>query len=697
MLKRIKTRSTTPLMFVLLLGCSSSDVPDAASTTDAAQTAPSTADGNTVGTTIDYKWYLERSTPAGQTTIVRTGDGRITNESFLHWNNREYEVNSVLQLDADGYIVSQQIDGRAPFGSAIDETFSIVDGIASWKTPGEGGSSTVEQPAFYVPNENATMGAMEALVQVAMQSLDNTVPLLPTGSARVEAVTTVEVESPDGPSELTLMSISGIGFTPVYMWFDNDLRVAALGGGWLGMLRDGWDPAILEMLDKVQADESALAIERLAGELASRIDQPLVFENVDVVDVVGRVLLNDHHVRVVDGKIDAVSASRLDASGGIRIDGSGKTLIPGLWDMHGHLSLPDGVLNIAGGVVNVRDIGNEHETIIDVSTKFNNGTVIGPNVFRAGFMDKAGPFAAGYPATSLEDALERVDFFAEHGYIQVKLYSSIEPDWVAPIAERAHGHGMRLSGHIPAFMSAEQAIRAGYDEIQHINMLFLNFLAGDREDTRQQIRFTLYGDEAGNLDLDSDEVQAFFKLLKENNVVVDPTAAIFHEMLVHVSGVPSPTLASIIDHMPPSVARSDYNADFDITDSIDTWARSAERQAEMIKALFDYGIQIVPGTDDIVAFTLHRELELYVEAGIPAIDVLRIASLDSARVTGVDEQKGSIEVGKDADLVLLDGNPLEDINAVRNAVLVMKGNTLYQPDELFKAIGIKPFAKSVEF
>ena len=180
----------------------------------------------------------------------------------------------------------------------------------------------------------------------------------------------------------------------------------------------------------------------------------------------------------------------------------------------------DGILNMASGVVNVRDIGNEHENIMDVASKFNSGTVIGPNVFRAGFMDKAGPYAAGYPAESLEDALERVDFFAEHGYLQVKLYSSIEPEWVAPIAERTHKHGMRLSGHIPAFMSAEQAVRAGYDEIQHINMVFLNFLAGDREDTRQQIRFTLYGDKAGELDLGSDEVQEFLELLKENDVVV---------------------------------------------------------------------------------------------------------------------------------------------------------------------------------
>ncbi len=99
----------------------------------------------------------------------------------------------------------------------------------------------------------------------------------------------------------------------------------------------------------------------------------------------------------------------------------------------------------------------------------------------------------------------------------------------------------------------------------------------------------------------------------------------------------------------------------------------------------------------MAAFTIHRELELYAEAGIPFAEVLRIGTLDSARVVGVDGRKGSIEVGKDSDLLLVEGNPLEDISAIRNGVLVMKGNTVYQPDELYKTVGVKPFLESVAF
>jgi imidazolonepropionase-like amidohydrolase len=142
------------------------------------------------------------------------------------------------------------------------------------------------------------------------------------------------------------------------------------------------------------------------------------------------------------------------------------------------------------------------------------------------------------------------------------------------------------------------------------------------------------------------------------------------------------------------VARGYYKVDMDMRGKVDEWAASAVAQAAMIKKLHDNGVQIVPGSDNVAAFTIHRELELYSEAGISNADVLRIASLDSARIVGVDDRTGSITVGKDSDLVLVEGNPLVDISAIRRATLVMKGNTAYKPDELYKAVGVKPFVES---
>ena len=651
-----------------------------------------------IGTAASYDWYMQGSTPAGRTTIVRTGDGHISNESFVHWNNREWTANSEIQLDDNGIIISQRITGISPFKAPIDEKFSYVDGVASWSTPGESGSVTTDDPAFYLPNEGISFGALGALVRAAVNNMDNEISLFPSGSARVEKIRDVSITTPDGGETLSLFAVQGIGFTPTFAWFDEEMELAAMDfGGYLGMIPEGWDKSVLARLSNIQSEEDGLFIVRLAGDLAHRLETPLVLENVNVVDVVNGRLLERRHVLVDDGQIAAISGTPIENEDAVRIDGAGKSLMPGLWDMHGHFSLSDGVLNIAGGVTNVRNIGGVHEKTMELTAKHDSGEVIGPNTFRAGFIDKAGPYASGWAAETLEEALDRIDFFAEQGYIQIKLYSSIKPEWVAPLAERAHSHGMRLSGHIPTFMSADQAVRAGYDEIQHINMVFLNFSAGDREDTRKQIRFTLYGDEAGNLDLEGREAREFFALLKENDVVIDPTAAIFDTQLRHMPGEPDPTFAPVIDHLPASIARDLYNPDMEMGDMADAWGRSAENQAAMLKALHDYGIQLVPGSDHMPAFTLHREIELYSEAGIPNADVLRIATLDSARVTGVADRKGSIEVGKDSDLVLLDGNPFEDISAIRRAVLVIKGDTLYQPDKLYESVGVKPFLDSVEF
>jgi imidazolonepropionase-like amidohydrolase len=645
--------------------------------------------------TRTFDWFMEGRTPAGQTTIMTMPDGRITSHSFVHWNNREWTTDVELQLDEDGLVVSQRITGTSPFGAPINEAFHNQGGVATWSTLGERGTATVEQPTFYSPSELLTAETSAALIRAASKRPGQEIALLPSGRARVERLVDRKVSINGRDERAHLWAIIGRALTPGYLWLDDDMNVVALDyRGTMGMVPEGAGGSLLEELGGIQAEQDALFNERLAAQLSRKLESPLIFENVGVADVVDGKLLEGHYVLIEHGKIALVSPDPIERADAIRVDGSGQALIPGLWDMHGHFSLADGILNIAGGITSVRDIGGVHERVLQATDLFDRGVVIGPNTYRAGFIDKAGPYATGWPVQTLAEALDRVDFYAEHGYIQIKLYSSIEPDWVGPIAARARSHGLRVSGHVPAFMSAEQAVKAGYDEIQHINMVFLNFLAGDREDTRQQIRFTLYGDEAGNLDLASEPVQRFLDLLAEHGVVVDATAAIFDADLRHLPGDPNPLFAAVVDHLPPSEARRTYNPEMDISDKVEARARSAAAQSAMLKAMHDRGIQLVPGSDGMAAFVLHRELETYAEAGITNADVLRIATLDSARVAGVAASKGSIEMGKDADLVLLDANPFEDIRAIRRATFVVKGDTYYHPDELFAAVGVTPFVKS---
>jgi imidazolonepropionase-like amidohydrolase len=253
---------------------------------------------------------------------------------------------------------------------------------------------------------------------------------------------------------------------------------------------------------------------------------------------------------------------------------------------------------------------------------------------------------------------------------------------------------MRLSGHIPSYMTARQAVLDGFDEIQHINMLFLNFLAGPEDDTRTPLRFSLVAEKAAGLDLGAPEVADFIALLKDKGVVVDPTVTIFDSMFRHRSGELDPSYAMIADHMPPAVRRGMLAGEMDINDgNAATYARSAEALLNLIGRLHAAGVPLVAGTDAMPGFTLHRELELYHLAGIRPADVLRIATLGSARVAGDEGNSGSITEGKRADFVLLAGNPLEDISAVRRPLAVFKGDRWYDPAALHEAVGISPFTR----
>jgi hypothetical protein len=645
-------------------------------------------------TTLTFDWWAGE-TPAGETVILRAGDGRITNESFVHWNNREYRLNSSLQLDGNGMVVAQTITGVSPFGAPLDESFRIADGRASWQTTGESGNVSADGEAFYIPTEWGASASLEALVRAAAMRLNGELPVYPDGAVRVSKQLEEAVSTPAGEQSLSLYAIHDLSYQPVFAWFDDTLNLVARDMGRMGMIPQGWDTGVLRQLGRLQAAEEARMIEAASARAAHPLDTPVIIENVGVVDVEEGRLLPGHHVLIANGLIQAISDQPIEHDDAERIDGSGQTLMPGLWDMHSHHSLDDGVMNVAGGVTSVRNLGATHERIMEQVEKFESGQVIGPRTWRGAMIDQVGPYANRNPVSSVEEALAKIDEFAGDGYMQIKLYSSIDPGWVPAIAERAHEHGMRLSGHVPAFMSAEQAVRAGYDEIQHINMVFLNFLVGDDGDTRQQIRFTTYGSEGGKLDLDSAEVESFIDLLVEKDVVVDPTAAIFDEMMRHLAGEANPTLADVADHLPNSVRRGLYIPDFEIgEDRIADWAATAVRQGEMVKKLHDSGVQLVAGTDATAGFALHRELELYAEYGIPNADVLKIATIDAARVVGADARTGSIEEGKLADLVLLKGNPLEDISAIRRASWVFKGDTAYRPDELYAIVGVKPFGWS---
>jgi hypothetical protein len=170
------------------------------------------------------------------------------------------------------------------------------------------------------------------------------------------------------------------------------------------------------------------------------------------------------------------------------------------------------------GVTNVRDMANDPDYIMRTRRDAASGAIAAPDVYAMGFIDRRGEFAAptGMLADTLDEALGFVDWYAQRGFQGIKLYSSIDPQWVAPIAAHAHELGLSVLGHIPSGMTAAQAIDAGFDEITHVNMILLNFLGAETIDTRTPQRFIVSIRDGGGLDVWSEEMSAFIRQMQAN-------------------------------------------------------------------------------------------------------------------------------------------------------------------------------------
>jgi hypothetical protein len=312
----------------------------------------------------------------------------------------------------------------------------------------------------------------------------------------------------------------------------------------------------------------------------------------------------------------------------------------------------------------------------------------------AGFIDGPGPYQAPVKvlASTPEEARQWVDRYADLGYVQIKIYSSVKPDLVPVIIEEAHKRGLRVSGHIPSGMIAEQFVREGADEIQHMNFIFLNLMP-DVKDTRTPARFIEPGKRAAGLDLNSQPVNDFIALLKQHHTVVDPTMAIWEATYVDRPGEVAKMDEWMFDRLPVQAQRSAKSGGEALaipdseTDKL--YRASYANMVRMVKKLYDSGVQLVAGTDLGSGYALHRELEIYNQAGIPAPEVLRMATFEAAKVMSKENQLGSIAPGKYADLILVNGDPTKNISDIRRIDTVIKNGEIYRPSEMYSAFGIK--------
>jgi imidazolonepropionase-like amidohydrolase len=285
-------------------------------------------------------------------------------------------------------------------------------------------------------------------------------------------------------------------------------------------------------------------------------------------------------------------------------------------------------------------MANDTDALLARIKRINQDQEVGTRIILAGIIDGKGPFQG--PTNVLVDteaeARAAVDNYKRLGYVQIKVYSSVKPELVPSIIDEAHKNGLRVSGHIPSQMTASECIKLGFDEVQHVNFLMLNFMP-DVKETRTPARFSEPAKRGADLDLNSAEVKSFVQLLQEHHT---------------------------------------------------RYRQSFAKMESLVGLLYKSGIPIEAGTDALAGFSLHRELELDVQSGIPAPSVLQLATLGAARIMKRDAELGSITAGKIADVVLVDGHPEENISDVRKTVLVVKDGAIYKPAELYKQLGVQP-------
>ncbi len=668
------------------------NVPPQPSATSSASAAPVSAAQPAVTKRVVVS--LSRKSGTNVTTVA--ADGTITVTLDVLENGRGPHTDATVHLAPDGTITSLDAKGHHTMGTAVDEAFTRQGDHARWKSHEESGERDVKGPAFFVPIADLpdTYGwLVQALIKAG-----GALPLLPGGEARLEKTGEATVRAGDKDKRVVGYAITGLDLTPTRVWMNEDGSWFGFVSPWWSVVPEGWEAVIEPLIEK----QNELDRQRDAQVAARTAHKPpaagVAFTHARVLDVDKGKWLADQTVIVVGDTIKAVgaSASTKPPAGAEVIDLANKALLPGLWDMHSHLGDSDGALDIASGVTTARDVGNDPDKLDDFKKRFDDGTAVGPHVIRFGFIEGRGEKAASSKVTAENEAEAKaaVEFYAKRGYEGIKIYNSMKPELVPLLAKEAHARGMAVTGHIPVHMLANEAVRAGYDGIEHVNMLFLNFFADHDTDTRTTTRFTLVGDKAASFDLKSKPVTEFFDLLKQHHTIIDPTVDAFEDLLTSEQGKIIAGLEPLVDRFPVQTQRQFLLGGLPLEgNKLETYRASFQKLLAMVKALSDAGISVVVGTDSLAGLMVHHELALFVRAGLSPAAALRDATIEPARLMRLDKKTGSIAPGKAADMFVVDGDPLAHIDDVTKVVSTMRGGVLFAAAPLYETVGVKPTAR----
>jgi imidazolonepropionase-like amidohydrolase len=635
---------------------------------------------------------LVKDMVAGAQTVRSEGRDTIVDYSYVDRRPRD-KIHARWRLDASGIPQEYSAHGQDGAGAPIEEHFAIQNGRANWNNRFGRFSTNLRGAAFYLP-ATPPPEIINVLARALLKAPEHKLQLLPAGAASIEPAAAADLELGHGKHKHLLQyRISGLEFHPISVWLDPDGEASARATDWLSVLPREWGISVAPLLAAADASDAAWSAE-IASRLTHTPHGPLVIRHARLFDPRDLTVTASMSVEISGEWIVRVEPDDTlqPPPGAEVIDAHGSFLMPGLWDNHQHFEGVHGALDLACGITSARDMANDTDIFLQRVARFDAGTELGPRVFKAGVIDGNGPGAAPTkmrPETP-QEAMADVDWYVAHGYGQIKIYSSARPALVAGIADEAHAHGLRVSGHVPTGMNARQFIAAGADEIQHLHYVATDLLRVLGRNPGDGF-LADFGPRAAGIDVSDARAQDYIAMLARRHIVLDPTVALYEGLYGGNPAEPLPGLDAIIARFPASVRTQFLSGAFNIPKGQeDAYHKAFPALLQLLAALHAAGVTIIPGTDSLPGYGLHRELEVYVEAGIPPAEALRMATLTSARVSGVSNERGVVAAGKRADFILIDGDPTARIDDLARVHTVFKGGKRFETAEIERALGISP-------
>lgn len=626
-------------------------------------------------------FLIERPVGVETATTVSTPDGRtLTSAIDLVDRGTRLQLSASLTTAPDGTARHFRASGKSYRFVNVDAEVVVTGTTARVTSMGE--SADMPVPAAWFPARTwAPVAARASLIDYwEKHKRPASLALLP-GDADSRIVVTFRGDESMVVGARTVRlrrySVDGVVWGRETVWVDAQGAFAALVSRIHILPFEAVRDDLVSVLPALQASAIRDRMSDLAGFGSATVPTAsgtYALSGARIITGDDVPPIEDGVVWVRNGRIAGVghrASAQLPA--GVRvIDVAGSTIIPGLIDMHAHASQIEWApAYLAAGVTTIRDMGGESAFLTAFRDEIASGRGLGPRVELAGLVD--GPGDGGFGtvmASTPEEGRAIVDRYHADGFGQMKLYSLVQPDVVSAITARAHALKMTVTGHVPTALGLEKSVLAGMDQIAHLSVRQPGTPESDR----------------------------ILALLADRQTVIDPTQA-WGELL----GRPREVRAESIE---PGIALAPYSLAANYRSVINT-PRSASpsatpapavmpapRPPSILKVLLDRGVPIVAGTDGALpGYSLLREVELYVAAGFTPVQALQAATRVSARALGRDADVGTIAVGKRADLVVLTGNPLTDISALRRTRAVIANGKMYEPGALWRLAGFRAAAR----